>query len=381
MENLQQKLDAAGGRPSGFDYMRVTLSMMVIILHSFSVTAGREADYAQWDSPVGPLWIAVLPTFFALSGFLVAGSLFRCRSLFSFMGLRLIRIYPALTAEVLLSAFIIGPILTSVTLATYFSDPSFFQYMWNVIGHIHYRLPGMFESNPLPRTVNMQLWTVPYELLCYIVLCFAALAGLRKYRFLAPAAVVLIAASHLTFRLLKHGHYVVMGGGLPGAALVMAFMTGISLYLYRDRIRFSAGLFAVAALAVYISFSRMPLGEYVGVIAAGYVTVYLGLCNPKRVKLIKGADYSYGMYLYGFVIQQTVVSLFPGQSWWMNAISSILVAGVFAAFSWHLIEKPALKAKAPLMRAEDFYLKLRAKVWGGQLAAGLPSGDGKIGVS
>jgi hypothetical protein len=35
-----------------------------------------------------------------------------------------------------------------------------------------------------------------------------------------------------------------------------------------------------------------------------YVTVYLGLINFKRFSFVKGADYSYGIYLYGFAVQQ-----------------------------------------------------------------------------
>ncbi|MGB8900721.1 MAG: acyltransferase, partial [Methylocella sp.] len=76
-----------------------------------------------------------------------------------------------------------------------------------------------------------------------------------------------------------------------------------------------------------------------------YVTVYLGLTNFKRLSVIRGADYSYGIYLYSFVIQQLFVYLAAPQSpfWWINAMVCVPLSALVAAFSWHFVEKPAQK--------------------------------------
>jgi peptidoglycan/LPS O-acetylase OafA/YrhL len=72
-----------------------------------------------------------------------------------------------------------------------------------------------------------------------------------------------------------------------------------------------------------------------------YMTVYMGLLNPPKNFLIRSADYSYGVYLYGFPVQQAVAYLFPDQrAWYVHLPASLLVAGVWAALSWHLVEKP-----------------------------------------
>lgn len=55
-------------------------------------------------------------------------------------------------------------------------------------------------------------------------------------------------------------------------------------------------------------------------------------------------DLSYGLYIYGFPVQQTLVYFFRPDANTL-IISSILVTAVFAYMSWHLIEKPALKLK------------------------------------
>jgi peptidoglycan/LPS O-acetylase OafA/YrhL len=110
----------------------------------------------------------ILPMFFALSGFLVTGSLFRTRTLTEFIALRLLRLVPALAVEVTLSAVVLGALFTSLPIGQYFSDPAFWKYFLNIAGRIHYSLPGVFQDNPIP-IVNISLWTIPYELEWYLI--------------------------------------------------------------------------------------------------------------------------------------------------------------------------------------------------------------------
>lgn len=87
--------------------------------------------------------------FFALSGFLVAGSLERCKTLLTILGLRVIRIYLVLAVEVVLSAFLIGASVTTYPLRDYFTDPLLFHYLRNSFGDIHFFLPGVFQHQPM----------------------------------------------------------------------------------------------------------------------------------------------------------------------------------------------------------------------------------------
>ncbi len=111
-------------------------------------------------------WQVVLPAFFALSGFLVSTSLFRSKTIFEFVTLRVVRMMPALFGEVLISALLLGPLLTAFTIQEYFSSRQFYVYWLNIIGEIHFQLPGLFLDNPDPGRVNLQLWTIPLELKC-----------------------------------------------------------------------------------------------------------------------------------------------------------------------------------------------------------------------
>jgi peptidoglycan/LPS O-acetylase OafA/YrhL len=333
--------------------MRIGLALGVIAMHGALTTGGQVADDGLWVTPLRPLMRAVVPMFFALSGFLVAGSLERCRTLISFLGLRIIRIYPALAVEVLLSAFIIGLTVTTLPARTYLTSPEFHLYLLNITGDSHFVLPGVFANNPFPRIVNAQLWTVPYELGCYIIISALALLGLARRPYLAPLAAGVICVLHFGYRLIKHqGHTLYMLGGLPGPLMMVSFLVGASLYLYRERVRWDGQLAAGAAVASAL-LAFVTGGEYLAVILMGYVTVWLGLTNYRRLPIVRGADLSYGVYLYGFVIQQLFAFLFPQfRYWWASILIGAPCALLFAAGSWTLIEKPALKLRGPLMKLE-----------------------------
>jgi len=180
--SIENRLDATNHRPSGFDYLRIVLAVCVVSWHVPWLIAGSvEGPIFSWLNPIA---FSIVPLFFALSGFLVAGSLDRSQTMVTFLGLRALRIAPALIAEILLSALILGPLLTTEKLTSYFSSEEFWLYFLNLVGYVHYYLPGLFKGNQYPY-VTGQLWTVPYELVIYISLsCLAALGLYRRKTFL-----------------------------------------------------------------------------------------------------------------------------------------------------------------------------------------------------
>ncbi len=343
--NLKTKLDLAHGRPSGFDYMRLILSIGVIGIHSALTSYGTDAQ--MWMSWTRPFVRLILPMFFALSGYLVAGSLLRSKSLFQFLTFRVLRSYPALSVEVLLSAFIVGPLLTHASLQSYFGDRQFWQYLLNVTGDIHYLLPGLFLDNPFPRTVNAQLWTVPFELLCYVTIAGLAVIGLKWRRWLGPLSVVVLTAGYTVIKVRHfHGAPPVIIGSVSGMFMLVSFLAGMSLFLYSDRVKWSRGLCVASGLLSGLLLSVVPNGDYIVAPFAAYFTVSLGLMNPRKLAILRGADYSYGIFLYGFVIQQVLMDVLPAaRVWWLNLVLSVLLATAVAALSWHYIEKPALRLK------------------------------------
>lgn len=363
------------GRTTGFDYIRVALATCIIFWHAISISYGTNFEIAYWRGPMGVAMHFVLPMFFALSGFLVAGSLDRCPTLVSFFAMRVLRIVPALAVEVTLSALIFGPILTSFSLGDYFSDPRFRHYFLNILGEPHFFLPGMFEHNPVKNVVNAQLWTIPYELQSYLTLgCLAAATILRRRSFLL--VIVLVGQAIWIWEAIKHGDNG-GGGGASGPVLVLCFLVGLLFHLYRDVIRLHWTIFLMS-LVVGAAGSALPYGAYYLPIPATYVTVYLGLLSPRMIRLVSSGDYSYGLFLYGVPLQQAVASYGPeARHWWVNVAVAFPASLLVAVLSWHIIERPALAMRRYLPAIEARLVRL---VSGRPAVSGLGVGCGMESV-
>lgn len=365
MLTFKQKQEQADYKTSGFDYMRILLAIAVVCWHSIVTSYGPA--YQDWvqTTPWRMITAIILPMFFALSGFLVAGSLDRCKTIIKFLGLRVILIFPALCVEVFLSAFILGTLLTSLPLEDYFADKKFYSYLLNAVGHIHYELPGVFENNPKPNTVNGQLWTVPYELYCYISLSILAILGLHRKPRILLGATVLIAMLGLLLFCYKHGIDMERKpSNVPGFMLVICFLGGVVMSRYNQIIIWSKKIFFIALVSAMALLSFPVYGDFLSIVPICYVTVFLGLCNPKKLFLLQGADYSYGIFLYGYAIQQAIMSLNPSlHVWYLNLLIAIPSSLLMAIISWHLIEKPALSLRSYVTQAENKFLEIKVKIF------------------
>lgn len=348
---IGERVAETGGRTTGFDYLRIGLALAVMVWHSFPISYGKPFETMVLGGWARPLVAFILPAFFALSGFLVAGSLERNTSLLRFAALRAIRIMPALGVEVLLSALILGPLLTTVGLVAYLSDGEFHEYFLNVFGIIHFDLPGLFETNPIPRIVNGQLWTIPYELECYAALAALAALGLVRRPGLMLAAVMSLqlAAIIVTYQPIVFGSPLPeLGGVFSGRLLVMSFLWGVVLFRLRDFVPFSGALAAVALL-VSVALMLVPLGDALAPLPIAYAVAYLGLQQPRTTPIVTLGDFSYGIFLYGFAVQQTVASFGAWtHQWYINLALAVPLVTLFAAFSWYGVEKPALALRKRL---------------------------------
>lgn len=159
MRTIGGLMDANRGIGPGFDMLRVGLAFAVILRHCFPISYGNgaTAGYA-WAATVG-----IVPSFFILSGFLVTGSALRL-TLGKFIASRALRIVPALAVDTIVTVLVIGPALTTLPLSSYFGSPLTHGYLLNMVGEIHYCLPGLFDANPLRGVVNGALWTIQPEL-------------------------------------------------------------------------------------------------------------------------------------------------------------------------------------------------------------------------
>jgi peptidoglycan/LPS O-acetylase OafA/YrhL len=377
-DTIGSVLDRNRGVGPGFDWLRIGLSLLIFYSHakyiagnilstqaepaplshhtaSIAVTShatpaallGAEGGWSGWHRPIA---VALVPMFFALSGFLVTGSALRLKRTSTFLAFRVIRILPALGTEVALSALVLGPAVTVMALSDYYRDPLLFRYFANIAGVISYRLPGVFVNNPATDAVNLNLWTLPGEFYCYAALAFCMIVGLvYRRRFFLVALVIL---SCVLAPLNLFTDFDVVPTALPTHALAIYFLVGVALFQWRDHIPVHPGLFVLCgSLAFTMLLSRHTV--YLVPPLLGYCTVFIGMMSLPKSRLLASGDYSYGIYLYGFPIMQATMVAMPwlrGHWGWLMVIAGTFTC-LFAAASWHLIEKPALKLKAFLPKA------------------------------
>jgi peptidoglycan/LPS O-acetylase OafA/YrhL len=343
---LIEKFDAAQRRPSGFDYLRLILAFLIVFFHAYIIVGGIPAMNWLFDGPPRPLIVFLVPSFFALSGYLVASSLER-NSLPAFFMLRGLRILPALAIEISLSALVIGPLFTTVSLQEYFSSRKFWVYFSNIVGRMHYVLPGVFADLPLGQSVNGQLWTIPVEFDCYIILGVLSLVGLaakaRRLLIVAIATIIVMTCCQL----LSTSGYPQLSPA-PGWMLIAACLCGVWMYAGRKHIPYNWPLFCIAVVLCVVLLASPNL-VFLAAMPLCYVTIFIGLLNPRRLPLVMSGDYSYGIFLYSFPIQQSLVALFPEKHWLFNFVVGLAVSATCAVLSWHYVESRIVALRKPLL--------------------------------
>jgi peptidoglycan/LPS O-acetylase OafA/YrhL len=229
-------MDETQGNGLGFDAVRLALAYSVLFVHAVAVAEGEAFFQTMWRGPLWPFLCIVLPMFFGLSGFLVAGSALRTRSTSVFMTFRILRIVPALSTEITLSALILGPLLTTATLYDYFTNKRFFAYFGNVIGRLRLELWGVFEHNPVPRVVNGNLWTLKPEFYCYALMLVLMLTGI-VYRRGLLSALFAVSTVGLGLAHYFYGYLRIPASFDAYAVLIYSFLMGAVAFHWRFALR------------------------------------------------------------------------------------------------------------------------------------------------
>jgi peptidoglycan/LPS O-acetylase OafA/YrhL len=362
MSGPRALVDWLAGRDNNFNLLRCLAASLVIYSHSFPFTRGFDArgigryqgDFLFDFSGVESGRFAV-QVFFIISGFLIAQSWEYSRSWQRFAEARVLRIFPGLVACILFLAFVLGPVFTTLPLSEYFTHPQ----LWRFIAvdatlvrvKLEYCLPGVFEQNLYRCAVNVPHWTLPWEALMYLALGVFGIVGL-----LARRAVMLVATFALLvgFRLAVDRFGIADWRVLYPLSFGCFFFFGTLLWLFRDRVRLNAITLAAAFAALLVVMGTMEQhwlarAFYIPVLA--YVVIGLALVPGGFIRgYNRLGDYSYGIYIYGFAIQQAIIAMVPTLSTTQLTLVSLPAVLLLAVPSWHWIEKRALALKKPASR-------------------------------
>lgn len=333
--------DLPAGRDNHFNLIRLLAAAAVLVSHSFPLTRGMGSEEPLESLTGQSLGAAAVYIFFGISGYMIARSFDRRTDLWSFAAARIARIFPGLLVVLAITAFILGPIAAVVDWRTFFADPRVWTYVPRNLSlrFLQFDLPYVFATNIYPGAINGSLWTLFWEVACYAMVVVLGLLGvLRGKCLLGFLAIYLAVCVAITIT------------GEPGSwtRLSFPFVTGMAIYLMRDRIPASAPalvLVCAGALALYLT----PLWPLAYGLALAYLALLLG--HAKADWLLgynRLGDYSYGTYIYAFPAQQTVAWLVPGITVLEMIALTLPVTLVLAVLSWHLIENPALERRERL---------------------------------
>jgi peptidoglycan/LPS O-acetylase OafA/YrhL len=369
---------------NSFAIIRMAMALCVLVSHSYWFAYGSVGaqPLVKWTGH--SLGEHAVQVFFLLSGILVAQSLQRSGSIVDYVCARGLRIFPALGVCVFLTAFLLGPIVSSLPLGQYLADNRVAAYIVKTLtlSTGSAGLPGVFEKLPLAGLVNVSLWTLKFEVLCYMLLALLGVMGLMKEQFRLWSAVGLAGLVSVIFLRMP----------VPGLAytaldnvryLMLFFFTGVLAFQCRTWLLVHGLL--VLPLASLFAFSiGTRLVEVTSAVFLGYTMLWIATFKfgPLRAFTNKN-DYSYGTYIYAGPIQQMVVHYLPQFSPWVVTAFSIGMAVPMAVYSWELIERPALGLRQPV---RDWLLAvngqvtmaavaLKARLWPERLPAAVDGGE------
>lgn len=346
---------------NNLDFIRFFLAILVIFCHCHILYYGTEETVEPlWVFSHGQMSIGTLAVnfFFVISGFLIYQSWKNSSSVGSYLKKRFLRIYPAFIVLCLLCVFLIGPFAT----ADFFRPTGYWhEYyerinVWRMLRNLLFlkevEVPWCFTNLPIANVMNGSLWTIGYEFMCYLLV--AILGSLKLFRFKTITLGIFLVALFV-YALQEYFHIYLNNwldlslAGKPDyyPRFLVYFFSGILFYQHRElipRVRslFFLSIFICILSAYYFKGLMFTLPTF-----GAYVVFYIAFSLHFRMyRWARFGDFSYGIYLYAWPVQQMLLLYFePSMNVWNLFSLATLISVFLAALSWNLVEKPALSLK------------------------------------
>jgi peptidoglycan/LPS O-acetylase OafA/YrhL len=336
-------------RHNNFDALRLLAASSVILSHAILLATGQQDSDPLMRLSHGQLVLGVAGVFafFVISGYLVTQSWEQTRSLPRFAAKRALRIFPGLAVCILVLTFLLGPVVTNLSLPEYFDAYGTYDFLVaNLLLHTdHNSLPGVwFTGQAIGNVVDGPLWSLPVEVAMYAML--AALGLIRAIRLPVLGGLLALGLVCLWFDTTRYYEFVGSVGWMVGF-----FVAGMALHrLGPVVLRWPL---ALAALVGLVATAQFGLFLLLFPIFGGYLIIYLAL--DRRIPVLPAArfgDLSYGLYIYGWPVEQAVLYFRPGTGPVGLFLIAFPLTAAVALLSWHLVEKRALrwKPRAPTQR-------------------------------
>ncbi|MDI2131564.1 acyltransferase family protein [Yinghuangia seranimata] len=336
----------------GFALVRMLAATAVVVDHAVPLSGNGLGLLPQQRIGIN-LGAWAVGAFMAISGYFVCQSFERDPSVWRYCTRRILRIVPALAVLLLLTVLVLGPVATTLSTSDYFHDPATWEYLKQdiLIFPQDYWLPGVFEHNPHNAAVNGSLWSLPVEVVGYgLVVVLGVVGGLRhRWITIASAMTASLIVERLITRQWDAGPTILMVPSVALMQMLPIYLYGMALYLYRDKIPLT--WWGVAAcVGIELVFFGTPMVEVTRGVTLAYIPLAVGHLMPKWVKLPASVGMaSYGVYLYGFPIEQLLVSHGVRNQYHLMAYALAITLPI-AMLSWKLVEEPAMNFRSTLFR-------------------------------
>ncbi|MCV7409165.1 acyltransferase [Mycobacterium florentinum] len=336
-------------RCNALNLFRLGLAAEVMLFHSWPIT-GHMPPQALLQL----LFSVGVDGFFAISGFLITASWLRDPKVRDYLTARALRILPGLYVCLIVTAFAFAPVSVAVqggSAAKLLQSSAPYEYVLKnatLISVLQFDVAGTPRNVPSPGAWNASLWSLIWEVLCYIAIAVIGIIGLANRRWLSPVILVaaVIAAAMLP-PLTFPGAWTIPQ--LAARSAIM-FAAGAVMFQWKDVIPARWSLVAASVVIVVASAAVLPDYRVAAALPLAYAVIVSGaLIRHKRTTL--RTDLSYGVYIYAFPIQQMLAVLgLTGLHPALFFVIAFLSTLPLAAMSWFWIEKPAMALKSRLKR-------------------------------
>ena len=286
---------------------------------------------------------------FVITGFLITQSYARNKKFGIFIKRRLIRIFPALIACVVLTTIAFS-VISNESIFTYFRY-CYNYVLHNILLYPWYALPGVFTDNIYPNAVNGSLWTMPVEVAMYFVIGLLLMMFYKTKEHKVSKAIyvsfcvafILLEAAHDVF---QFNINVKFWGTDWGAAmdLIPYMLIGSLCAIFNIKKYLNIQVaFIVLLISCCITYKYYELITF---IVLPYCTLSFALSEkPFFANAFSKYNIAYSIYLYGFPIQQLIIYLLRVKSYYNGSINvffciSIIPVIIVACISNRFIEKP-----------------------------------------
>lgn len=284
--------------------------------------------------------------FFIVGGYLTYMSFKRDPNIVRYSLRRVLRILPPLIVMVGLVVFVMGPIFTTFDLKSYFLNRQTWMYFRNIFLNIQFALPGVFADNIYPHIINGSLWSLTVEVAFYLLLPFVAwfihLFKKHQYKILAILIGMFWLGKIIHNIYYPNSVFIFYNQNFYDALqLIPYFLLG--MLFTSEKLKKCLNFTISSIIIILLLFVQLPypvLDLCYSVALPYFVFSFAFMPNPRFAKLFKKTDFAYGLYLYGFVVQQILIQLFKDSqtNFYFYLSLTFLFAGILAYLSWRFVE-------------------------------------------